>query len=312
MSEEDAPERATKGLRGWTVGLGAVGVAGLLVVTAMITLPRLGASNEPDRSIQPRPVNATPSPTSLPPVTSAARTIKPLKGRVLFGVQSIGADIVKGIPGAFKAAGMKNPRVMTWSKARNSKGPLIATARIGKNGNPSSKLRAFAALVNDAPRGSVDVALMAFNYQDVTAATDVDGLAQSYSETMESVEQANPDITFIYTTVPVTTSNSWRAVDRNSVNGLIDVDQPVWQDNIARERLNALIRERYAATGRLYDIAALQARINGTKATAKAHENQFYYVMNPALSRNGKELNRRGSTQLAKEMSLLISASNKA
>lgn len=221
---------------------------------------------------------------------------------MLFGVLSVGADIAKGIRQAFSAAHVAKPDVTTWSKANTSdrkRKSLVATATIGTNGNALSKLRAFARLTNDAPRGSVDVALMALNYQDVTAETDIDSLFDDYAETMDSIEQANPDITFLYTTVPVTTANSWRAVDRVTVTGLRGVDQSVWQDNIARERLNTLIREQYTPTGRLFDIAALQAEVGGGKVAAKIHQGQYYFVMNPTLSSNGRGLNKTGSRQLA-------------
>ncbi len=46
---------------------------------------------------------------------------------------------------------------------------------------------------------------------------------------MASVEDANPDITFLYATAPVTSANSWRTVERSTVDGLANVNQPVWQ-----------------------------------------------------------------------------------
>ena len=119
-------------------------------------------------------------------------------------------------------------------------------------------------------------------------------------------------MTFLYSTVPVTTSNSWRAVDQNALTGISDADQPVWQDNIARERLNSFIRERYGATGRLFDIAALQAKISGGKVAAKRHDDQWYHVINPALSSNGKQLNKAGQTQLAKSLMLLVTAASES
>lgn len=317
MREVDEQSSSRLSKRGSIIALGTAGVAALLIVASVIVVPMLGGGGE---SASPRGTPsaplATPSSTQSPPATVAVVSgkLEPLEGRVLFGVQSVGSDIARGIPNAFSAAHVAKPTVTTWRKAnagKNRKKPLIATATIGSNGNALSKLRAFARLTNDAPRGSVDVALMAFDYQDVTAETDIDTLFDDYTQTMASIEAANPDITFLYTTTPVTTANSWRAVDQKTVTGLRDVDQPVWQDNIARERLNALIRDQYAPSGRLFDIAALQARIGGGKVAAKTHQDQAYFVMNPGLSADRNRLNREGSKQLATSLMLLVEAAAK-
>lgn len=312
--DQPRPPTATP-KRGWLIALGALGMAGILAVSAILVSSRIGGGGSAG-GLQGTPANnPSPSAEPTPAITAAPTRLAPLKARVLFGVQSVGADIAKGIPRAYSAAHVRKPKVISWSKAnngKNKKGYLVATARIGTNGKALSKLRAFARLVNDAPRGSIDVAVMAFNYQDVTAETDIDSLLQSYSETMESIEKANPDVTFLYSTVPVTTSNSWRAVNQNALTGISDADQPVWQDNIARERLNSVIRERHGQTGRLFDIAVLQAKIGGGKVAAKQHDDQWYHVMNPALSSNGKQLNKTGQTQLAKSLMLLATAAAKS
>ena len=314
MREVDGPMPSALTKRGPLLALGAAGVVGLLILAVVIVL-QLIKGGDPSAVAQrtPSAPRSNPATTQAPLPTVSARpaTVQLLKSRVLFGVQSVGSDITAGVRTAFSRAHLSKPKVMNWKKALAIKGPLVATANIGRNGDPTSKLRAFAGIVNDAPRGSVTVALMAFNFQDVTAQTDVPRLFDAYVETMDSVEGANPDITFLYTTAPVTTANSWRAVDQRTVRGLGDVDQPVWQDNIARERLNSSLRERYGSTGRLFDIAALQARIAGDKVAAKVHEEQWYYVMNPGLSTDGKRLNEAGSVRLARELMLLVSAATK-
>lgn len=318
MQEMDEPTPRRMSKRGLIMALAVAAIAGLLGVAAAIIMPILrgGESTATPRRTPSAPAGApSSSQLPLPTVAAVGSKLQPLRARVLFGAQSVGADIAKGIPSAYSTAHVRKPKVIAWSKANNGKNrtkALVATATIGTNGNAQSKLRAFARLVNDAPRGSVDVALMAFNYQDVTAETDIDSLFQDYADTMESVERANPDIAFLYATVPVTTANSWRSVENANVTGLRDVDQPVWQDNIARERLNALIRDQYAPTGRLFDIAALQARIGGGKVAAKVHEGQTYFVMYPGLSSNGKGLNKTGQTQLAKSLMLLADAAAKS
>lgn len=313
MADEGKAEDSSLKGRGPVVALGLVGVVGLLIVAVVIVVSRLGSSADgATGSPSTSPTTSSPSPSASSTVNPLPKQLGPLKTRVLFGVQSVGADIVKGVAPALKQAHQPKTKVMSWTEALKTRGPVFATAKIGKNGNSTSKLRAFAALVNDAPRDSVNVALMAFNYQDVTAETDIDALLQKYQATMESVEQANPDIAFLYTTVPVTGANSWRSTDAGLIKGLRDVDQPVWQDNIARERLNTIIRDRYAGTGRLFDIAALQAQLSGDQVCAKKQGNEWYYVMNPALSSDGKGLNASGSQRIATELLRLVEAAGQS
>lgn len=305
-NEQATPEQPSK--RGTLVILASVAATVLAIVLA-IGYSVLG-NRQPSAPGGQSPSNPTmtASPGPTPAISLPTGRLAPLTTRVLIGSGAIGTDIAKGIPAAFKAAERSGPRVTPWVKARKSRGPVIATATVGQTGDPESRFRAFANLVNDAPLNSIDVAIMALNYEDITAETDISRVFENYASTMESIEQANPDIKFLYATVPVTTSNSWRAVDAATVIGLIDVNQPVWQDNIARERFNGLIRSQYASSGRLFDIAALEARISEGKAAAKMHENQWYFVMNPSLSSNGKRLGKAGAVQLADMLVRLVAA----
>lgn len=287
------------------------GVVVFVIGAALVLAPLLNTDGAQSAAQVPRP-SATTTPTAAAPTDRPLPKPNSLQSalslRVLFGTQSIGSDIAKGVPAAFAQAKLPKPRVVKWSSARRFKGPILATATIGQTGDPRSKFRSFANLVNGAPRGSIRVAVMAFNYQDVSAETDVDALFQNYVETMDSLETANPDVTLIYSTVPITGSNSWREVDAGTVEWLSGVTQPVWQENIARERFNTLVRQQYGESGRLFDIAALEARVGKGKVAAKQHEGQWYHVLSPALSSDGRRLNAEGSRQLASELLKLIAA----
>ncbi len=313
MQDVDMPESKGRSRVGLTVVL-LVAIVLCLGIVGAVLAPVLMSNQQgasaPGRSRVPSR-GPTPSQTPLPDVTSKPHKLdEAMNTRLLFAYQSVGRDIAGAIPAVYKSAKLPAPKIMTWNRAKNAKGPVVATATIGQNGNALSKLRAYARMVNEAPRNSIGVSLLAFNYQDVNAETDIDDLFQSYADTMSSLEAANPDISFLYTTVPVTTANSWRSVERSTITGLSNVNQPLWQDNIARERLNTLLRERYEETGRLFDIAALQANAGGDKVIAKQHEDLWYYVMNPRLSRDGKRLNSVGARELAHVLALLVAASS--
>jgi hypothetical protein len=286
--------------------LGSVLVIGAGVVSVLPLLPKA------DRSDAQFPVPSATASTTPAPVPTLGPLDRGLKSRVLFGHDELGANITSGVPKAYQNAKLTAPRVAVWKKVMRDKQPVFAHALVGESGDPRSRLKDFAALVNDAPRGSIDVALMNFSYADVTADSDVGDIFGQYTATMEALENAHPDVVFLYTTVPVTTENSWKQMDAAKVTGLAGAVQPVWQHNIARERYNALVRERYAASGRLFDIAALEARIKGDRVAAKEHQGQWFYVLNPALAaKDGRRLNSTGSTRLATELLRMVEAVTK-
>lgn len=304
----------------WTA-VALLAAAAVFLVGAGLLLTPLWASDgvtSAGPSIRARP---TPAPTPTPSTQTSVDPSVPkphpldstLKSRSLFAGGTIGQDIANAIPTAYANARLAKPRVFKkWAQATKTTGPLVASVKIGTDGDPMSKLRAFADLVNSAPSNSADVAIMVFNYQDIKAETNVETVFANYVETMNSLETANPDIAILYATVPVTSGNSWREVDAATVAGLVEVTQPLWQDNIARERFNTLLRQQYKDSGRLFDLAAIEARLGKGKVAAKEHENQWYYVLNPALSSDGRRLNAKGSTRLAGELMMLIEAAAKA
>lgn len=279
------------------LGIGAVFAIALGLVLTPLLLD--GRSSGAPASASSATAPPYPSTTPTPSTATSNKLDARLNVRVLLGFQSIGADISQGIQAAFRGSDLPKPKVLSWSRAKKERGALVATAKIGRNGSPKSKMKAFAALVNEAPRNSIDVAVLMFNYQDITAESNVDDVFQSYTDTMTSLENANPQVDFLYATTPVTTANSWTSMDSVKVTGLTNVTQPLWQDNIARERFNGLMRARYQSTGQLFDIAALEADLGKGKVVAKEHEKQWYHVMNPALSIDGRRLNKTGSVKLA-------------
>lgn len=312
MSENEGSEARD----GSTLALVFVVVAGVALFAVMVAtmlspwLVRASTVQPATPTTRPSPT-PTPTPTTVrvPAPTPSTRALEsPLAVRVLFGQQDVGGDIVARIATAYRNAGLQKPVVKKWADAKRVRGPVFAHAVIGTNGNPRSKLGAFAGLVNEAPRNSIDVAVMTFSYADITAETDIAAVFADYVATMESLEEAHPDVTFLYTTVPLTIENGWSEVDEWKINGLTGSTQPMWQNNIARERFNTLVRQEYGATGRVFDIAAVAARLKGGKAAAREYEGEWYYVLNPALAVNGRRLNATGGTRLATQLLEMIAA----
>ena len=125
-------------------------------------------------------------------------------------------------------------------------GGFIAEKSIGTNGNPTSKIADFDRIMRGGMGETVDVALMKFCYVDVTANTDVSSLFASYRDNLAGLQKDFPDVTFLHTTVPLTTDSS--------------------ADDAEREKLNGLMRGSYG--GRVFDLAAAESTTpQGTKVS---------------------------------------------
>lgn len=215
--------------------------------------------------------------------------------KVLFGHQSVGMNILDGIARMYADASLPALVIADVSAAEEARDATFIHAYLGVNGEPRSKFAAFEAVMDSPAAGDVDVALMKLCYVDITAATDVQAVFDAYVSMMAEVEAAHPDVRFLYTTAPLTADRSWRSKVK-AVLGRDDHMGPA--DNVARERYNALIREKYAATGRLVDIAAAESA--GTEE--RSQDGNVYYVLNTTLTVDRGHLNEAGSEAVAAEL----------
>jgi hypothetical protein len=231
------------------------------------------------------------------------------KTTVLFGHNSVGMNILDGVAKVYADAAVPAPAIADVSGVDVADGagagePGNASLRhayIGVNEDPLSKLAAFTELMDGAAGEDVDVALMKLCYVDITAATDVQAVFDAYASTMAEVEAAHPDVRLLYTTVPLTADRNWKSKVKAAV-GRDDEMGPA--DNVARERYNAMIREKYAATGRLVDIAAAEAEGTGERR----QDGRPYYVLNENLTYDRGHLNEAGSTAVAAELLKIVAA----
>lgn len=228
---------------------------------------------------------------------------------VLFGHQSVGMNVLDGLAGLYRDTGRQPPAIVDIGADPDAvpPAPAIEHAYVGVNGDPSSKFAAFRELVDssadaDADAGAgVDVALVKLCYLDITAGTDVEEVFAEYHALMTDLEARHPGVTFVYTTVPLTTDRSWRA-NLKALAGIDDQMGPA--DNRARERYNALVRAEYGGS-RLFDVAAVQATMSTAPEVRTQHGEQ-YHVMNAALSADAGHLNELGGRIAAAELVRII------
>jgi hypothetical protein len=177
--------------------------------------------------------------------TTAQRTI-------FFGHQSVGDNILEGV----RQIGLKEQwpplRIVDVQTLGPDGGPALAHAKIGRNGDPASKVKSFQEALDAGVGKRVDIALMKFCFWDIRHDTNLDAVFNQYRETMVDLERRYPRVTFVHATVPLMAADvDWRA----RVRRLLAMSTPTDRDNAARDALNRKIREHYGPRSLLLDIA---------------------------------------------------------
>ncbi len=217
------------------------------------------------------------------PEASAADLDQVLRTPVFFGHQSVGANLLTGVPAVFAAAGLDPPP-----------DTLIAEDLVGENGRPLSKLDDFATILRNGMAEKVDVAMVKLCYVDVTAGTDVEALFAAYRDTLAALGRDLPRISLVAVTVPVTTEPPLRSRIRARLTGL-DLYGPA--ANARREHLNRLVRDEYGE--RVFDLAAVESTApDGTRVGGR-HRDQDYFCLHPGYASDPGHLNADGCRRAA-------------
>jgi hypothetical protein len=210
---------------------------------------------------------------------------------VLFGHQSVGANIVQGLHEAI------DRRVAGWpceiADARMSSAGFFAHGRMGHNTDPRSKTEEFCRTVRGELGGRLDVALHKYCYVDVDASTDVRALFESYRRAMAELRRDRPAVTLVHVTVPLVRIDTGARRWLRSVTGSVS---PHVANNASRERFNDLLRRHYCDHEPLFDLAALES--------AAPHDRS----LRADYTDDGGHLNSRGRQHLATALLALLSS----
>ncbi len=193
--------------------------------------------------------------------------------RIMFGHQSVGANMVSGISNLYNSYGVTPPTQMDAGLINSTSGGFFADFYVGVNEDPLSKITDFNSMVHTY-HNKLDIAFMKFCYIDIVAGTDILQVFTAYKAMMDGLVAEFPDITFIYVT---------GALDGYSVAAAV-----------VREQLNNMIRNEYASTGRLFDLAEVESTApNGTRSGGISDGNQYYQSYDDYTS-DGAHLNSTG------------------
>lgn len=215
--------------------------------------------------------------------------------KVFFGHQSVGMNVLSGVPGVYAAHHMAAPTIEQGGTRPGADGGFVGHALIGENEKPWLKIQDFAANMGSGTGQQVDVAMMKLCYVDVTSNTDVGALFAMYRQTIAALERDLPRITFVHVTVPLMTEQRLLSKLKSRLTGSSQYGPP---DNAARERLNALIRREYAG-GYLFDLAAVESTAPDGSRVMGVYQGQQYYWLHDGYAQDSGHLNGEGARAAA-------------
>jgi lysophospholipase L1-like esterase len=230
--------------------------------------------------------------------------------RILFGHQSVGFDIMRGLEEILG----ENPSIplkVAFTREPASAGPAgLFHFEVGRNGDPLGKIRAFASLMENEGGEPPDIAFVKLCYADITDEIDVQEIYDNYLTTMNRLAEAFPHVAFVHITTPLTGMP-------NGMDGLVRrakdvvkriIGRPVvdLRDNSRRHALNEMMRRGYAGTGRLFDLAAIESTYpDGTRKRVSRGGDTFYSLVG-GYTDDGGHLNAEGRRRVAEQLLVFL------
>jgi hypothetical protein len=230
------------------------------------------------------------------------------QGRVFFGHQSVGEDILNGLKDllAERQGDSSLPALAIVDAAGQDSLPqrgYILHTKVGQNTKPATKCQDFARILEER-KDLVDVAVLKYCYVDVDRGSDAAALFADYEAQLQAVRKKLPGITVLPTTVPLTVSSSrpdWKRKDMEiKVRRMLGLYEDHDADNLKRARFNTLLRETYK-DGLYLDIAKLESTHADGKREGFAKGGLEVPSLIPAYTYDGGHLNETGRKIVARE-----------
>lgn len=212
--------------------------------------------------------------------------------RVCFGHQSVGAGIIE----ALSTLSERRLRIVESSDPVVFDHPAFAHFQVGQNRDPLSKCQDFSRVINGGMGDRVDIAFFKFCYVDITAHTDIDELFRGYQGVMESLSLRYPQVVSLHTTVPLKgiSRGVWAWLSQKvGLNRERD-------DQVSRHRFNQLLRSAYGGSGRLFDLAELEATYPDGRRSSFSYQGEMVPNLVPEYTHDGGHLKQQAAKHIAK------------
>ncbi len=208
--------------------------------------------------------------------------------RILFGHQSVGANIVKGlkeISDTFK--------IVEFEKKALFEEPVFMHFRVKKNGDPYSKIDHFVETVIE--NNNTEIALLKLCYADINKNTDINKLFKYYKKEMDELKKKHQNIKIIHSTVPLFKNSGGI---KAKIKHFLKLDK-----NIKRNKFNELMRGEYSKEI-LFDLALFESTYSDGRREKAGNGN---YSLANEYTDDGGHLNKKGREIIAANLINFIS-----
>ncbi|MBK7350253.1 MAG: hypothetical protein IPI92_10345 [Gemmatimonadetes bacterium] len=241
-----------------------------------------------------------PAPPALPALAAVPDSaLTRLAARVvLFGHQSVGANLLEGIR---EVAG-RDPRVALRVTPLREVGPAPAGALletlIGDNGQPARKTDDFLAALGSPAGQQATLALHKYCYLDFGPGTDPAAVFANYRERMAALRLARPGLLLVHVTAPLTARETGPKALVKRLLGKTTQDDL----NARRAAYNALLRAEYAGKEPVFDLAAYESTGPDGVRAGVLRQGQAVPALAPAWTDDGGHLNAAGRQRIAEQL----------
>ncbi len=229
--------------------------------------------------------------------------IKVSRHRVLFGHQSVGANILDGVRELASASGV--PLQVVDVKAAVEIGPgTLGHTFVAENGNPLKKLASFEQAIG-GNAVDLDMALIKFCYVDIASDTDVKALFKQYQATLGRLRASHPRTVFVHVTAPLTDIQQGPKALMKKWIGRAPYGIA---ENIRRDEYNELLRQAYAGREPLFDLARVESTGRDGRQVKVEWRGQTLPALAGEFTDDGGHLNAEGRLKAARELISVLAA----
>jgi len=217
--------------------------------------------------------------------------------RIYFAHQSVGGNLLDGIQQIAEAQNYPL-QIREYSVANEVPSQTLGHTRIGENGNPLGKIKAFTQALGQPPSG-LNIALLKFCYVDFTRDTDAKALFTKYKVDMDHVKSRHPKLTLVHVTVPLTTVQSGL---KGTVKQWLGIAPYGLLENKRREEYNDLLRSSYLGREFVFDLAKVESTTRSGTRTLVKWKGDSVPMLNPSYTDDGQHLNAEGRIYAARHL----------
>jgi hypothetical protein len=217
--------------------------------------------------------------------------------KIFFGHQSVGVNIIEGLKEVIARRPGINLNIRETFDSVDFSEPVFAHSPIGKNNLPVSKIERFREIMESGVGQAADIVFLKFCFVDIDHATDIESLFKGYVELIDDLEKRFPNLKIVTFTVPLQSKPVGIKTRLKKILGRL----PWYEaDNVKRNLYNDMLRARFKES--LFDLAAVESRIDDTKKATFRENGKEYELLYRAYTDDGGHLNSTGRQVVAIEL----------